>query len=119
MNSDKRRAHGPMQGKSAIPLGDDALRDGQPRCTGGSRGADGGGSWSHSAGRKEKPQQNKSKKPKCAKFHRNHFCRCKRKMIKRCTARIVPEHSAFRKRNRFGLQRYEAARMLAVPQSLC
>ena len=73
MNSDKRRAHRPMQWTSAISWGDDALRDVQSRCTGGSRGADGGGSGSYRAGGKEKPHQNNSKKPKCAKFHRNHF----------------------------------------------
>jgi hypothetical protein len=26
-------------------------------------------------GRKEKPHQDKGKKPKCSKFHRNHSCR--------------------------------------------
>jgi hypothetical protein len=33
-----------------------------------------------------------------ANFHRNHFCRCERKAINGCTARIVPDHSTFRKR---------------------
>jgi len=66
-----------MQGTSAIPWENDALRDVQSRCTSGGRAADGGGSGSHRTGRKDKPQQNKSKKPKCAKFHRNphsHLC---------------------------------------------
>ena len=55
--------------------------------------ADGDASGSHRTGRKEKPHQDNGKKPKCAKFHRNHFCRCERKAIKGCTARIVPNHS--------------------------
>src|SRR4029077_8106013 len=32
------------------------------------------------------------------------------------TSQFVPNHSAFRKRNRFGLPPYEAARTLGVPQ---
>ena len=39
-------------------------------------------SGSHRAGRKEKPYQDNRKKPKRAKFHRNHFCLCERKVIK-------------------------------------
>jgi hypothetical protein len=99
MNSDKSRLHRPMQGTSAIPWGDDDLRDFQFGCTGGSPAADGDASGSHRTRRKEKPHQDNDKKPKCAKFHRNHFCRCERKAIKGCTARIVPDHSGFRKRN--------------------
>ena len=85
-----------MQGTSAFPWGNDVLRDFQFGCTGGSR-ADASGS--HRTGRKEKPHQDNGKKPKCAKFYRNHFWRCERKAIKGCTARMVPNHSAFRKRN--------------------
>ncbi len=79
------------------------------------RAADGGASRSHRTGRKEKPHQDNRKKPKRAKFHRNHFCLCERKDIKGLQVRIVPNCSAFRKRNRFGLQTYEAARKLGVP----
>ena len=57
--------------------GNDALRD-----TGGSYAADGRAPGSHRAGRKEKPYQDNRKKPKRAKFHRNHFCLCERKAIK-------------------------------------
>jgi hypothetical protein len=95
MNSDKCRTHRPMQGTSAFPWGDDVLRDFQFGYTG-SRRAD--ASRSHRTGRKEKPHKDNGKKPKCAKFYRNHSCRCESKPIKRCTARIVPDHSAFRKR---------------------
>jgi hypothetical protein len=70
MNSDKCRPHRPMQRASAFPWGDDALRDFQFGCTGGSRAADGGTSGRGRTGRKEKPYQDNSKKPKCAKFHR-------------------------------------------------
>ena len=104
MNSDKCRPHRPMQGPSAISWGDDVLRDFQFACTGGRRAADGGASGSHRTGRKEKPHQDNGKKPKCAKFHRNRCCRCERKAIEGCTATIVPSPSAFRKRNRCGLQ---------------
>jgi hypothetical protein len=90
MNSDKCRTHGPMQGTSAFLWGDDALRDFQFGCTGGSRTADGAASRMRRTGRKEKPHQDNGKKPKCAKFHRNHSCRCEKKAIKGCTARIVP-----------------------------
>ena len=58
-----------MQGTSAFPWGNDVLRDFQFGCTGGSR-ADASGS--HCTGRKEKPHQDNGKKPKCAKFYRNH-----------------------------------------------
>jgi hypothetical protein len=101
MNSDKCRTHRPMQGTSAFPWGDDALRYFQFGCTGGSAAADGDASGSRRTGRKEKPQQDNGKKSKCAEFHSKHSCRCERKAIKGCTARIVPDHSAFRKRNRF------------------
>jgi hypothetical protein len=70
MNSDKCRPHRPMQGTSAFLWGDDALRDFQFGCTGGSRAADGGASVKRRTGRKEKPYQDNSKKPKGAKFHR-------------------------------------------------
>src|SRR5215831_11312443 len=69
MNSDKCRSHRPMQGTSAVPWGDDALRDFQFGCTGGSRGADGGAPVKRRTGREEKPLQDNSKKHKCAKFH--------------------------------------------------
>jgi hypothetical protein len=92
MNSDKCRPHRPMQGTSAFPWGDDVLRYFQFGCNASGR---------RRTGRKEKPHQDNGKKPKCAEFHRNHSCRCERKAIKGCTARIVPDHSAFRKRNRF------------------
>src|SRR4029453_2060987 len=65
---------------------------------GGGRAADGGASGRRRTGRKEKPHQDNGKKPKSAKFHRNHSCRCEKKAIKGCTARIVPDHSGFRKR---------------------
>jgi hypothetical protein len=91
MNRDKCRTHRPMQGTSTLPRGNDVLRDFQ---FGGSR-ADASGS--HRTGRKEKPRQDDGKKPQCAKFYRNHSWRCERKPIKDC--RIVPNHSAFRKRN--------------------
>jgi hypothetical protein len=78
MNSDKCRTHRPMQGTSAIPWGDDVLRDIQFGCT-----ADGDASGSHRTGRKEKTHQDNGKKPKYAKFHRNHSCRCEGKAIKR------------------------------------
>jgi len=101
-----------MQGTSAFPLGNDVLRDFQFGCTGGSR-ADASGS--HRTGRKEKLHQDNGKKPKCAKFYRNHFWRCERKAIKGCTARIVPNHSAFRKRNAAGS---EAFALGPAPQRL-
>src|SRR5215468_5904408 len=44
MNSDKSRSHRSMQGTSAVPWRDDALRDFQFGRTGGSRGTDGGAS---------------------------------------------------------------------------
>jgi hypothetical protein len=69
MNSDKCGTHRPMQGTSAFPWGDDALRDFQFGCTSGSRAADGGASGMSRTGRKEKPYEDNSKKPKCAKFH--------------------------------------------------
>jgi hypothetical protein len=64
-----------MQGTSAFFWRDDALRDFQFACTGGSRAADGAVSGMRRTGRKEKPHQDKGKKPKCSKFHRNHSCR--------------------------------------------
>src|SRR5262245_26904948 len=70
MNSDKSRLHRPMQGTSAFPWEDDALRDFQFGCTGTSRAADGGSSGRRRTGRKEKPYQDNREKPKCAKFHR-------------------------------------------------
>ena len=70
MNSDKCRTHRPMQGTSALPGGNDVLRDFQFACTGGSRA---GASGSHGTGRKEKPHQDNGKKPKRAKVHRNYF----------------------------------------------
>jgi len=85
-----------MQGTSAFPWGNDVLRDFQFGCTGGSR-ADAPGS--HRTGRKEKPRQDNGKKPKCAKIYRDHSWSCERKAIKGCTARIMPNHSAFRKWN--------------------
>jgi hypothetical protein len=84
-----------MQGTSAFPWGDDVLRDFEFGCTCGSHA---GASGSHRTGRKEKPHQDNGKKLKCAKFYRNHSQRCERKAIKGCTARIVPNHSGFRKR---------------------
>src|SRR4029077_20997401 len=96
MNSDKCWTHRAVQGTSAFFWGDDFLRDLQFGCTGGSR-ADASGS--HRAGRKEKPHHDNGKKPKCAQFYRNDSWRLERKAIKGCTARIVPNHSAFRKRN--------------------
>ena len=107
-----------MQGTSAIPRGNDVLRDLQFGCTGWSPAADGRASGSQRTGRKEKSHQDNGKKPQCAKSHRNHFCPSEKKAIKGCTARIVPTPSAFRKRNRFGLQTYEAARTLGVPEPL-
>ena len=118
MNSDKRWVHRPMQCASAIPRGDDALRDVQFPCVGGSRAADGTGSGSDRAGRNKKPHQDDGKKPKCPKFHRNHFRRCNKNVIKGYTARIMPEHSGFRKWNRFGLQRCEGRQRARIPQSL-
>jgi hypothetical protein len=82
MNSDKCRTHRQMQGAPALPWGDDALRDFQFGCTGGSQAADGDASGRRRTGRKEKPHQDNRKKPKYAKFHRNHSCRCERKAIK-------------------------------------
>ena len=70
MNSDKCRPHRPMQGPSAFPLGDDALRDFQIGCTGGSRAADRSASGRRRTGRKEKPYQDNSKKLKTEKVHR-------------------------------------------------
>ena len=68
MNSDKRRAHRPMQRTSAIPRGNDALRYSYFRCTGGSRTANGDALGTRRAGRKEKPRQDNAKKPNSAKF---------------------------------------------------
>src|SRR5438477_11297645 len=93
MNSDKCRTHRAMQGASALTRGDDVVRD----CQFARSRAD--ASWSHRTGRKEKPRQDDGRKPKCTKFYRNHSWSCERKAIKGCTARIVPNHSAFRKRN--------------------
>ena len=109
MNSDKCRTHRPMQGTSAFLWGDDALRDLQFGCN---------ASGSHRTGRKEKPHQDNGKKPKCAKFHRNHFGRCERKAIKRCTARIVPNYSAFRKVNRFWAIAAAPCGTLAMPAAV-
>jgi hypothetical protein len=71
MNSDKCRTHRLMQGTSALPGGNDVLRDFQFGCT-----ADGDASGSRRTGRKEKPHEDNGEKPKCAKFPRNHSCRC-------------------------------------------
>jgi hypothetical protein len=54
MNGDKCRAHLLMQGASAFLWWDDALRDFQFGCTGGSRAADDGVSVKYRARRKEK-----------------------------------------------------------------
>src|SRR5215469_16083553 len=70
MNSDKCRPHRPMQGTSAFPWGNDALRDFQFGCGGGSRRADWGASAKYRTGRKEKHYQDNSKKSKGGKFHR-------------------------------------------------
>ena len=102
MNSDKCGTHRPMQGPSTLPRGNDVLRDFQ---FGRSR-TDASGS--HRTGRKEKPEQDNAKKPKCAKFYRNHSGCCEKKAIKACTARIVPNHSAFRKRNANGNRHCDA-----------
>jgi len=108
MNSDKCRTHRAMQGTSAFLWGDDVLRDFQ---FGRTRGGRGDASGSHRAGRKEKPRQDNGKKPKCAQSYRNHSWRCERKPIKGCTARkIVPDHSAFRKRNAEGNRDCDATR---------
>ena len=88
MNSDKRGAHRPMQGASAIPWGNDPLRDVQSRYAGGSRVADGAGSGSGRAGTKGKPRQDEGKKHKRPKFHGNHFWRCQKNVIKRCTLHV-------------------------------
>jgi hypothetical protein len=96
MNSDKCWTHRAVQGTSAFPRGDDVLRHFEFGGTGSSRGD---ASGSHHTGRKEKSHQDNGKKSKCAKFHRNRSCRCERKAIKGCTERIVPDQSAFRKRN--------------------
>src|SRR5260370_1013403 len=115
MNSDKCRTHRAMQGTSAFPWGNDVLRDFQFGCTGGNR-ADASGS--HRTGRKEKPRQDNGKKPKCAKFYRNHSWSCERKAIKGCTTRTVPNHSAVGKRNatwntsREGMERTKRAGQL-------
>jgi hypothetical protein len=107
MNSDERRAHRSMQGTSAIPRRDNALRDVQFPCAGGRRAADGGGSRSHCTGRKEKPRQDDGKKPGRIKFHRNHICCCKRKLIKNTARRASCRNIRDSKRNRFGFQAYE------------
>jgi hypothetical protein len=96
MNSDKCRTHRPMQGTSALPRGDDVLRD---FLFGGTRDSRAGAPGSHRAGRKKKPRQDNGNKPECAKFYSNHSWRCEWKAINGCTERIVPNHSAFRKRN--------------------
>src|ERR1043166_3739541 len=59
MNSDKCGAHWPMQGTSALPRGDDVLRDFQFGCSGNSRA---GASRSQGTGRKEKPHQGNRKR---------------------------------------------------------
>src|SRR4029077_3985988 len=118
MNSDKCRTHRPMQWTSAISWGNDVLRDLQFGCTGRSPAADGRASGSHRTGRKEKSHQDNGKNPQGAKFHRNHLCPSEKKAIKGCTARIVPNPSAFRKRNRCGLQTYEAVKTLGIPEPL-
>jgi hypothetical protein len=71
-----------MQRTPAISRWDNVLRDSQFGCTGGRQAADGGAPGSHRAGRKEKPHEDNRKKPRRAKFHRNHFCLCERKDIK-------------------------------------
>jgi hypothetical protein len=43
----------------------------------------------------------------CAKFYRSHSWRCERKPIKGCAARILPNHSVFRKRNAFLMHGWE------------
>jgi hypothetical protein len=103
MNSDKCRTHRAMQRTSASLRGDDVLRDLQFGCTGGSRG---GASGTHRTRRKEKPHQDNGRKPKCAKFYRNHSWHCQWKLIKGRTSRIVPNHSAFRKRNESGSEAF-------------
>src|SRR5947208_10661098 len=82
MNRDKCRAHRPMQGTSAIPRRNDALRDFQFACAGASESAEGGVSGSYRTGRKEKPHQNNRNKSERAKFHRSHFRICEMKAIK-------------------------------------
>jgi hypothetical protein len=59
-----------MQGTSASLWGNDALRNIQFACTGGSR-ANGGAPGTGRTGRKEKRYEDSSQKPKSAKFHRS------------------------------------------------
>ena len=68
MNSDKCWTHRAMQGTSALPRGNDVLRDFQFGRRGSTRGD---ASGSHRTGGEEKPHQDNGKKSKCAKFHRN------------------------------------------------
>src|SRR5262245_15391482 len=70
VNGDKCRPHRPMQGTSAFLWGNDALRDFQFGCTGGSRAANGSVSRTRRTGRKENPYQDNSKKPQNTQFHR-------------------------------------------------
>jgi hypothetical protein len=102
MNGDKRRTHRAMQRTSALPRRDDVLRDFQLARS----RADTSGS--HRTRTKEKPEQDNAKKPKCVKFYRNHSGCCEKKAIKAWTARIVPNHSAFRKRNANGNRHCDA-----------
>ena len=68
-------------------------------CTGGRWAADGGASVSRRTGRKEKPQQDNGKVPEMCAAYRNVPAVASGKRLKAHTARIVPNHSAFRKRN--------------------
>jgi hypothetical protein len=69
MDSDKCRLHRPMQWTSAFVWRNNVLRDIQSGRAGGSRAADGCASPMRRTGRKEKPYQDNSKKPKCVTFH--------------------------------------------------
>ena len=67
---------------------------------------------------KKSPTRTTARKPNARSFTVIIFTFARRKLLKGCKVRMVSNCSAFRKPNRFGLQTYEAARMLEVPQPL-
>jgi len=98
MNSDKCRTHRPMQGTSAIPWGDDfcvIFNSAAPAAAGPLMAPRRG-----CAAQEEKrsPTRTTARNPNVRSFTVTIPAVCESKAIKGCTARNLPDHSAFRKR---------------------
>ena len=118
MNSDKCRPHRPMQGTPAIPRRDDALRDSQFGCSAGASPLTAARRGVTAQEEKKSPIRTTARNPNVRSFTVIISAFARGKLLKGCRVRMVPNCSAFRKRNRFGLQTYEAARKLEFPQPL-